>query len=77
MKKIGCTVFALLVIVIVIGCAAQVVQRDNVRKSVGQEPDAITNIKATARDVADAVDDIEENLEEGPVGTFFEELDSR
>jgi peptidoglycan hydrolase CwlO-like protein len=77
MKKLGCVVFALLAVVIVIGCVAQVVQRDNVRKSVGQEPDAVENMKTTAQDIVDAVDDIEKDLEDGPVGTFFDGIDNQ
>ena len=77
MKKIGCIVFALLAVVIVVGCTATIVQRNNTRTAVGQTPDAVENIKTTAQDIADAMEDVEERLEDGPVGTFIEELDSR
>jgi peptidoglycan hydrolase CwlO-like protein len=76
MKRIGCIVFVLLVIVIVVGCTATIVQRNNTRKALGQTPDAVDNIKTTAQDIADALEDVEDQLEEGPVGTFFEEIDN-
>lgn len=74
MRKLGWIIVALLAVVIVISCTATVVQRDNTRKAVGQSPDAVENLKATARDVADA---LEEQLEDGPVGQFLEEFDNR
>jgi peptidoglycan hydrolase CwlO-like protein len=77
MKRIGCIVFVLLVIVIVVGCTATIVQRNNTRKALGQTPDAVDNIKTTAENIADALEDVEENLEEGPVGTFFEKIDNQ
>ena len=77
MKKVGCIVIALLAVVIVVGCTATIVQRNNTRKALGQTPDAVENIKTTARDVADAMEDVEDKLEEGPVGTFFDEIDNR
>ena len=77
MRKLGWIVIALLAVVVVISCTATVVQRDNTRKAVGQSPDAVENLKATARDVADALENVEEQLEGGPVGQFLEELDSR
>jgi peptidoglycan hydrolase CwlO-like protein len=77
MKRIGCIVFVLLVIVIVLGCTATIVQRNNTRKAVGQSADALENIEKSAQDIADALEDVEDQLEEGPVGTFLEEIDSR
>ena len=77
MRKLGWIIVALLAVVIVISCTATVVQRDNTRKAVGQNPDAVENLKATARDVADALENVEEQLEGGPVGQFLEELDNR
>ena len=76
MRKLGCVVFALLVVVIVVGCTATIVQRNNTRKAVGHTPDAVENIKTTAQDIADAMEDVEDKLEEGPVGTFFDEIDN-
>jgi peptidoglycan hydrolase CwlO-like protein len=77
MTKLGSIVIALLALVIVVGCTATIVQRNNTRKALGQTPDAVDNIKTTAEDIADALEDVEDQLEEGPVGTFFEEIDSR
>ena len=77
MAKLGRIVIALLAVVIVIGCTATIVQRNNTRKAVGQTPDAVENIKTTAQDIADAVEDVEDQLEEGPVGAFFDEIDNR
>ena len=77
MQKLGWIIVALLAVVIVISCTATVVQRDSTRKAVGQGPDAVENLKATARDVADALEDVEEQLEDGPVGQFLEEFDNR
>ena len=76
MTKVGCIVIALLAVVIVVGCTATIVQRNNTRKAVGQTPDAVENIKTTAQDIADVMEDVEDKLEEGPVGTFFEEIDN-
>jgi peptidoglycan hydrolase CwlO-like protein len=76
MKKLGSIVIVLLALVILISCAATIAQRNNTRKALGQTPDAVENIKTTAQDIADALEDVEENLEEGPVGTFFEEIDN-
>jgi peptidoglycan hydrolase CwlO-like protein len=77
MRKLGCIVIALLAVVIVVGCTATIVQRNNTRKAVGQSADALENIEKSAQDIADALEDVEDQLEEGPVGTFFEEIDSR
>jgi peptidoglycan hydrolase CwlO-like protein len=76
MTRLGCIVIALLAVVIVVGCTATIVQRNNTRKALGQTPDAVENIKTTAQDIADALEDVEDQLEEGPVGTFFEEIDN-
>jgi peptidoglycan hydrolase CwlO-like protein len=77
MRNLGWIIIALLAVVIVISCTATVVQSDNTRKAVGQNPDAVENLKATAQDVADALENVEEKLEDGPVGQFLEELDNR
>jgi peptidoglycan hydrolase CwlO-like protein len=76
MTRLGCIVIALLAVVIVVGCTATIVQRNNTRKALGQTPDAVENIKTTAQDIADALEDVEDQLEEGPVGTFLEEIDN-
>ena len=81
MKRIGCIVIALLAIVIVIGCTATIVQRNNTRTAVGQTPDAVQNIKTSAEDISEsidnAVDKVEEELEDSPVGEFFANLDNQ
>jgi peptidoglycan hydrolase CwlO-like protein len=77
MKKLGSIVIVLLALVILISCAATIAQRNNTRKAVGQSADALENIEKSAQDIADALEDVEDQLEEGPVGTFFEEIDSR
>ena len=77
MKKLRRIVIVLLALVILISCAATIAQRNSTRKAIGQSADALENIEKSAQDIADAMEDVEDQLEEGPVGTFFEELDSR
>ena len=76
MKKIGSIVIVLLALVILISCAATIAQRNSTRKAIGQSADALENIEKSAQDIADALEDVEDKLEDGPVGTFFEEIDS-
>jgi len=75
--KLGSIVIVLLALVILISCAATIAQRNNTRKALGQTPDAVENMKTTAQDIVDAVDDIEKDLEDGPVGTFFDGIDNQ